>query len=147
MCIREVLDKYQVERILIIRQGRVGLKACFTRLCLKSLEQIHQLTLREYQTSSRPQSSVVHHLHNLIKSIQSCRIVPHVTKIQQKILFTQVYIYLGEYLLWYLHHDIYCDSGLPYNTRLNTLTNNIFILFPSTCNDDVLFLSHNHLHI
>ena len=46
-----------------------------------------------------------------------------------------------------LPHDIYCDSGLPYYTRLNTLTKHIFILCPSTCNDDVLFLSYNHQHI
>ena len=47
----------------------------------------------------------------------------------------------------YLHHDIYCDSGLPYYTRLIKPTNHIFILFSSKCNDDVLFLSYNHLHI
>ena len=45
-----------------------------------------------------------------------------------------------------LHHDIYCDSGLPHYTCLITLTNDILILFSSKYND-VLFLSYNHLHI
>ena len=45
-----------------------------------------------------------------------------------------------------LHHDIYCDSGLPYYTRLFTLVKHNFIIFSSKCNDDVLFLSYNHLH-
>ena len=45
-----------------------------------------------------------------------------------------------------LHHDIYCDSGLPYYTCLFTLTNYNFILFSLKCNDDVLFFSYNHFH-
>ena len=45
-----------------------------------------------------------------------------------------------------LHHNIYCDSGLPYYTCLFMLTNHNFILFSLKCNDDVLFFSYNHLH-
>ena len=44
-----------------------------------------------------------------------------------------------------LHHDIYCDSGLPYYIRLFMLTNLNFILFSLKYN--ILFLSYNHLHI
>ena len=42
---------------------------------------------------SLSQSSVVYHLHDLGKSIQSCQIVPHVTKILQNFWLILIILY------------------------------------------------------
>ena len=58
------------------QEGQLGLEAWIPRLCLKRI-------LGKLSVS---QPSVVHHLYNLRKSIQSCQILHHVTKILQNLL-------------------------------------------------------------
>ena len=52
-------------------------------------------------------SSVLHHLPNFSMRIQSCWIVPYVTKIFQNILLTLMYIYIYIYRV----HGSICDPG------------------------------------
>ena len=46
------------------------------------------------------QSSMIHHFHNLGKSIWNCRIVPHIIKILQNFWLTLV---ISEQIKWFFH--------------------------------------------
>ena len=77
----------QVAIILRIREGHIDLKAWILRLIQVIESNLVSSTWRISDRLGILQPSVVHHLHNLSKSInKSCQIVPQVIKILQNLI-------------------------------------------------------------